>query len=176
MLETKLGTKRRGRKEAKMKIGISYLRGPLLAGLALVGLLGPAAASASEQIRILVLAPRDAGALDIRVSQLEQAIRTGTGPLKIVDNLSDAHVVVQFTDHRRRIGDKGEPMYRWIGEIKLLRTPKEMTVSETPLTDHFELVVIGDEGKEAPRAAKCLEQMLTRAFRSRTAKPAREAL
>ena len=78
--------------------------------------------------------------MDAQVRKLERAIRESQGPLAITESLSEAHVVVQFTEYRRSIGEKGEPLFYWVGQSKLLRRPEEMTVSATPLPERFELL------------------------------------
>jgi hypothetical protein len=84
------------------------LRGLLLSGLAVMGLVSPAVVSADE-IRILFVLPRDAGVLDIQVRKLERAIGEGHGPLAVAQSLGEAHVVVQFIEYRRSIGRRASP-------------------------------------------------------------------
>ena len=151
------------------------LRGGLLAGLAVMGLVSPMAVSADE-IRILFVVPRDAGVVDGQVRKLERAIGESHGPLAVAMSLSEAHVVIQFTEYRRSIGEKGEPLFRWVGQAKLLEQPKEMTVSATPLPERFELLVIGEDGTEQQRALKSLELMLSKTLRPRAHKPVKEAI
>ena len=85
-------------------------------------------------------------------------------------------MVIQFTEYRRSIGEKGEPLFHWIGQAKLLKQPEEMTVSATPLPEQFELLVIGEDGSEERRALKSLELMLSKTLRPKARKPAREAI
>jgi hypothetical protein len=151
------------------------LRGFLLTGLAVTGLVCPTVVSADE-IRILFASSHDAGAVDAQVRKLEQAIGEGRGPLAIAESLSEAHVVVQFTEYRRSIGEKGEPLFHWVGQAKLLKQPKEMIVSATPLPERFELLVIGEDGREELRAVKALELMLSKTLRPKARKPVEEAI
>ncbi len=155
-----------------MSIGGVGLRGGLLAGLA-VGVFSPAVASA-ETIRILFVASRDAG-VDVQVERLERAIEESGGPLALAGSLSDAHVVVQFTEYRRSRGEKGEPLFHWVGQAKLLKPPEEMTVSATPLPERFVLLVIGEDGR-IPRALRSLERMLSETLRPRAREPLEEAI
>jgi hypothetical protein len=158
-----------------MSIGGLGVGGGLLAGLAVVGLVSPTAVSADE-IRILFVVPRDAAVVDSQVRKLEQAIAGSQGPLTVALSLSEAHVVVQFTEYRRSIGEKGEPLFHWVGQAKLLEQPKEMTISATPLPERFELLVIGEDGREQERALKSLELMLSKTLRPRARKPVKEAI
>jgi hypothetical protein len=84
--------------------------------------------------------------------------------------------MVQFTEYRRAIGEKGEPLFHWVGQAKLLKQPEEMTVSATPLPERFELLVIGEDGREEVRALESLELMLSKTLRPRARKPAKEAI
>src|SRR2546422_847449 len=59
-----------------MSIGGLGLRGHLLAGLAVTGLVCPTMVSADE-IRILFVSSRDAGPMDAQVRKLERAIGEG---------------------------------------------------------------------------------------------------
>jgi len=73
-----------------MSIGGLGLRGHLLAGLAVTGLVSPLAVSADE-IRILFASSRDAGPVEAQVRKLERAIREGQGPLAVAESLSEAN-------------------------------------------------------------------------------------
>jgi hypothetical protein len=157
-----------------MSIGGLGLRGRLLAGLTVMGVVCPTMVSADE-IRILFVVSRDAG-VEAQVRKLERAIRESQGPLAIAESLSEAHVVVQFTEYRRSIAEKGEPLFYWVGQAKLLKQPEEMTVSATPLPERFELLVIGEDGREQQRALKSLELMLSKTLRPRARKPGKEAI
>ena len=158
-----------------MSIGGLGLRGHLLAGLAVTGLVCPTMVSADE-IRILFVSSRDAGPMDAQVRKLERAIGEGRGTLALAESLGEAHVVVQFTEYRRSIGEKGEPLFHWLRQAKLLKPPKEMTVSATPLPEQFELLVIGEEGREELRALKSLELMMSKTLRPRAGKAVKEAI
>lgn len=151
------------------------LRGGLLAGLTVMGVVSSAMVSA-EEIRILLVASRDPG-VETQIRRLERAIRESEGPLVIAESLSEAHVVVQFTEYQRSIAEKGEPLFTWVGQAKLLKQPEEMTVSSTPLPEQFRLLVIGDKGKERERVPlKSFELMLSRTLRPRAPKPVKEAI
>ena len=160
-----------------MSIGGLGRRGCLLAGLAVMVmvLVSPAVVSADE-IRILFVLPRDAGVVDIQVRKLERAIGESQGPLAVAQSLSEAHVVVQFTEYRRSIGQKGEPLFHWVGQAKLLEQPKEMTVSATPLPERFELLIIGEDGRGELRAMKSLERMLSKTLRLKVREPEKDAI
>jgi hypothetical protein len=161
--------------EADMRVGLG-LQGRLLAALAAMGVVCPTVLSADE-IRILFVVSRAAGVVvDTQVRKLERAIGDGPGPLGVATSLSEAHVVVQFTGYRRSIGEKGEPVFHWIGQAMLLKQPEEMTVSQTPLPERFELLVIGEDGREEQRALKSLELMLSKTLRPRARKPVKEII
>lgn len=155
-----------------MKIGGPGLRRHVLAALVAVGVARPAMAGA-EEIRVFLAASRDEG-VQAQVSKLERAIRESGGLLVMTESLSAAHVVVQFTEYRRSIGDKGKPLFRWAGQAKLLRQPEHMAVSATPLPERFELLLIGDDGIEEARALESLERMLSRTLRPLPTPPVKE--
>jgi hypothetical protein len=158
-----------------MSIGGLGLRGHLLAGLVVTGLVCPNVVS-EDEVRILFVSSRVAGPVDAQVTKLERVIGESQGLLAVADSLNEAHVLVQFTEYRRSIGGKGEPLFHWIGQAKLLAQPKGMTVSATPLPERFELLVIGDEGREEQRALKSLELMLSKTLRPRARKRPNEAI
>lgn len=158
-----------------MSLGGLGVRGRLLAGLAVMGLVCPTVVSADE-IRILFVAARDAGLMDAQVRKLERAIRRGAGPLAVAESLTEAHVVVQFIEYRRSIGEKGEPRFHWVGQAKLLVQPEAMTLGATPLPERFELLVFGEDGTEERRALKALELMLSKTLRPRARMPETEAI
>jgi hypothetical protein len=130
----------------------------------------------ADEIRILFVSSRDAGPVDAQIRKLERAIGEGQGPLAVAESLSEAHVVVQFTEYRRSIGDKGEPLFHWVAQAKLLKWPEEMTFSGTPLPERFELLVIGEDGGEELRALKLLELMLSKTLRPRAREAAKEGI
>jgi hypothetical protein len=150
--------------------------GRVLAALVVVALAHPVTASAgADEIRVLLVPSREAD-LDMQISLLERAIRQGPGPLALAGGLSDAHVVIQFTGYRRSTGKDGEPQSHWMGLAKLLKVPQQMTVSATPLSERFGLVVIGKEGSEVQRVLKLLEGTLTQTLRPKAGKGPKEAL
>jgi hypothetical protein len=157
-----------------MSIGSLGLRMRFLAALTVTGVIYPPMVSADE-IRILFVASGDVG-VEVQVKKLERAIRESQGPLAVTESLSEAHVVVQFTEYSRSIGEKGEPLFHWVGQAKLLRQPEAMTVSATPLPEQFELLVSGEAGREHQRALKLLELMLSKTLRPRARKPVKEAI
>jgi hypothetical protein len=150
------------------------LRRILLGGIALVGMVCPAF-SADSAVRVLFVTSRDPG-VDVHVSRLEQAVSESHGPLAIAETLSDAHVVVQFTDYRRTVGEKGEPLFRWVGQARLLTLPEGRTRTDKPLPERFELLVIGDRGNQELRALELLEKMVSKALRPKTVRPEREGI
>ena len=149
-------------------------RAPVVAVLVVLALAHPAVGSA-EEIRVLLMPSRDAD-VDLQVSMLERAITQSAGPVALTKGLGDAHVVIQFIEHRRSTGKDGQPRFHWMGQARLLKVPEEMTVSATPLSEQFVLMVIGREGNEAQRALKLLETFLTRTLRPKARKAPKEAL
>ena len=150
--------------------------GGAFAALVIMAFAEPVRVSAEgDEIRVLLVASRDAD-LDIQISLLERAIRLSPGPIVVTSALSDAHVVIQFTGYRRSTGKDGEPRSDWAGHAKLLKVPDQMRVSATPLSDRFDLMVIGHEGNEAQRALKLLETFLSKTLRPKARTAPREAL
>jgi len=157
-----------------MKSGVAG-RACLLRVLAVIGAVASSSMVWAEDIRILLVPPRDA-ALEVQVRKLEQAIRESHRPLAVAESLGDAHVILQFTDYRRSTGEKGEPQFHWIGQGRLLRPPDAMTITATPLPDHFELLVIGEDGSESQRAVTSLELMLSKTLRPGRPPSAKDAI
>jgi hypothetical protein len=150
--------------------------GRVLAALVVIAFAHPVTASSGgEEIRVLLVPSREAD-LDMQITLLERAIQQSPGPLAVAGGLSDAHVVIQFTSYRRSAGKDGEPESHWMGLAKLLEVPQQMTVSATPLSERFGLVVIGKEGSEVQRALNLLETNLTKTLRPKAGKAPREAL
>jgi hypothetical protein len=152
--------------------------GGAFAALMIMALAPPLRASGSadgKEIRVLLVASRDAD-LDMQITLLARAIRQSPGPLVLAGGLSDAHVVVEFTRYRRATGKDGQPLSEWFGNAKLLKVPEQMTVSATPLSERFELMVIGHEGSESQRALKLLETNLTKTLRPKARTAPKEAL
>jgi len=146
----------------------------LIAGLVVMGIVCPPVSA--DEIRVLFVVSRDAGEVDAHVRKLERAIEDGSGPLAVATSLSEAHVVLQFTGYRRSIGEKGQPLFHWVGHAKLVKQPEEMTISQTALPEQFELLVIGEDGREEQHALRSLELMLSKTLRPRARKPAKEAI
>jgi hypothetical protein len=150
--------------------------GSVFAALVVIALAQPVVASAgADEIRVLLVPSREAD-LDLQISLLERAIQQSPGPLALAGGLSDAHVVIQFTGYRRSTGKDREPQSHWMGLAKLLKVPERMTVSATPLSERFGLVVMGREGSEAQRTLKLLETNLTKTLRPKAVKAPKEAL
>jgi hypothetical protein len=129
----------------------------------------------AEDIGILLVPARDA-ALQVKVWKLEQATRDSHRQLAVAETLADAHVIIQFTDYRRSTGEKGVPLFHWVGQARLLRQPEAMTISATPLPERFEFLVIGEDGSESQRALKSLELMLSKTLRPRRPRVEKDAI
>jgi len=157
-----------------MTVGGLDLRRCARAGLMVMGVVYPAMGSADE-IRVLFMVSGDP-AVEAHVRRLERAVRRSQGPLVMTESLSEAHVVLQFTEYRRSVVEKGTPLFHWRARAKLLKAPDEMTVSTTPLREQFELVVIGEDGREPERALQALERMLSQTLRPRPRPPEKEAI
>jgi hypothetical protein len=157
-----------------MSIGEAGVRRGLRAGLAILGLVCPAAASADE-IRVLFVPSRDPG-VDAQVRRLQQAIRETQGPIVITESLTDAHVALQFTECRRTLSEKDGLAIRWSARAKLLKLPDEMTVGAKPFQERFELLVIGADTPDLKHARELLERVLSQTFRPRARAPEKEAI
>jgi len=155
---------------SRLGLRIRFLAGALM----VMGVVCPAMVSADE-IRILFVASGDFE-VAAQVRRLERAIRESQGPVAVAESLSEAHVVIQFTEYRRSIGEKGEPLFHWVGHAKLLRQPEGMTVSAVPLPEQFDLLVSGEDGRKPQRALMLLERMLSNTLRPRARKPVKEAI
>ncbi len=150
------------------------VRACLLGVLAASDPIASSSMARAEDISILLVPARDA-ALQVKVWKLEQAIRDSHRKLAVAETLADAHVIIQFTDYRRSTGEKGVPLFHWVGQARLLRQPEAMTISATPLPERFEFLVIGEDGSESQRALKSLELMLSKTLRPRRPRVEKDA-
>jgi hypothetical protein len=149
--------------------------GRVLAALAFLGVVSPAVLSAAE-IRLRLVVNHDDIAVYDHVRRLERAIKNGSGSLVLVESLSDAHILLDFTAYRHSVDGEGQPLRHWFGQAKLLKRPEGMTL-RNPLPERFELLAIGEDGKdEGERAAQLLEQMLSKALRPRARASSKDAI
>ena len=133
----------------------------LLAGAALAVLATPATAS-SEETRVLLLVPRGDVALAAHTARLEEAIRTVRGPIRLVESLSSAEVVVELMEYRRDVTKDGQPLRKWIAQYALV-SPRHLTGQSMDAPQKFQLVVVGPDGDALARAVELLERALRQA-------------
>jgi hypothetical protein len=118
-----------------------------------------AASGPAREIRVLLLAPKSSGvALRVRVDKLEEAITQARGQLRLVDSLSDAEVIVEFTDYARVQGSGGEMECHWTGQFKAL-VPKDPRA-----TERFVLLLRGAKAADVNQATPTLANVLARAL------------
>jgi hypothetical protein len=121
------------------------------------------AAAGEEEIRVLFLPPSDS-TMEGRTKALERALAESSRSLRVVRDLADAHVVVQFTMYRVEQRKKDGPLRWWHGQAKVL-LPKDAEPRDVALALHlperFALTIMGDDGgTELERTAAALERFL----------------
>ena len=132
--------------------------------------------AAGGDIRVLFVPSEDLAA-QVQTRAIEQAIAERGGPLNVVKDLRDAHVLVQFTDYRIEREGKGGPRRWWDGQLKLLVPPDKPTARhEAAQPERFSLLIIGEDGSEMPRAVVALERVLRKALGGQTARRSVQAI
>jgi hypothetical protein len=129
-------------------------------------LLLPMAAS-GEEIRVLFVPSQDLD-IEFRTRALERAIAENSHSVRVVKDLVDAHVLLQFTDYRVEHRKKDGPLRWWHGTAKVLLPAEAELKDAAPafrLPERFALVIMGqDGGTEMERTAAALERFLRKAL------------
>ena len=117
------------------------------------------APATAQEIRALLLVPRSSSVVvRVQVDKLEEAITQTRSQLVLVESLSDAEVIVEFTDYSRREGPGDELECRWTGQFKAL-VPAD---PKTP--ERFVLSLRGPTATDVRRAASMLTDVLAKAL------------
>jgi len=124
-------------------------------------------AAAGEEICVLFVPPQDV-AIESQSRALERAIAENRHSVRVVNDLADAQVLVQFTDYRVEHRKKDGPLRWWHGTVKVL-LPADAEVEDAALAfrlpERFALVIMGqDGGTEMERTAAALERFLRKAL------------
>jgi hypothetical protein len=124
-------------------------------------------AAAGEEIRVLFVPSEDV-ATEVQSRALERAVAETSHAVRVVKELADAQVVLQFTDYRIEQREKDGPLRWWHGTAKVL-LPAEAALRDAALAVHlperFALVIMGqDGGTELERTAAALEDLLRKAL------------
>jgi hypothetical protein len=120
--------------------------------------------SCAEQLRILVVMPSGSAKLIRQVTQFEDALRHSQGPVVQARSLAEADAVVQFTEYRRRVDDKGVSQDWWYGNYVLLKESSQEPRS-TGGANRFTLIVIDREDWQVEPVLELLGTTLRRALR-----------
>jgi len=72
--------------------------------------------------------------------------------------------VVQFTNHRHVVDEKGEPQDWWYGQFKLLHPPVHDADTPAEMSPLFQLVVFGHDEWQTEPAVELLGRTLARAL------------
>jgi hypothetical protein len=148
-----------------VKLRTSANRRLALAGTFAAGLFLPMAATA-EDIRVVFLPSPDLLA-EVQSQALAKAIeRTRDTSLRVVQELGEAHVLVQFNGYHVDFGGKDGPARRWDGQSKLLVAPEggRARLPVRRVTERFGLLVGGEDGREMERTVELLERYLREAL------------
>jgi hypothetical protein len=116
-----------------------------------------------QELRVRLLVPRGDIALAAQTARLERAITTVRGPIRLVDPLGEAEVVVELADYRRDVTEDGEPIRMWVAEYVLV-SPRRLDVQLPARAQPFQSMVVGEDGKEDARAVELLERALRQAL------------
>jgi hypothetical protein len=137
-----------------------------------VGLLIPSSASA-QAIRILLIMPSESGKLSRHVARFDEALAMSRGPLVRAANLAEADAVVEFTEYRRAVDEKGDTEDWWTGQFRLLTPPARDARLAPAVPERFKLLVIGRISRDVEPAIELLGKLLARAL-GREPRPARD--
>jgi hypothetical protein len=123
-----------------------------------------ASGAAAQQIRVLLVIPTGSAKLARQVARFDDALRKANGRIVQANTLADADAVVQFTNYRRAVDDKGESEDWWYGHFKLLTPPVGGDEAAPEVPPLFQLLVIGREDWEVEPAVELLGRTLARAL------------
>jgi hypothetical protein len=135
----------------------------LVAVLALA-LLASSGAAAVQEIRVLIVIPNGSAKLARQVTRFDDALRKSGARVVRANTLADADAVVQFTNYKRLIDDKGEPQDWWYGQFKLLKPPVRKGHGAPKTSPPFCLVVFGHDDWQVEPAVELLGRTLARAL------------
>jgi hypothetical protein len=136
-------------------------------------------AAAGAEIRVLFLPAQDVD-IQFQARALERAIAENSHFVRVVKDVADAHVLIQFTDYRVEHRKKDGPLRWWHGTAKVL-LPADATTKDAALAprlpERFALVIMGEDGGTAmERAASALERFLRKALGRHSPKRSGEAI
>jgi hypothetical protein len=136
-------------------------------------------AAAGEEISVLFVPSQDL-ATEVQTRALERAIAENSHSVRVVKDLAEAHVLLQFTDYRIEHRKKDGPWRWWEGRVKvLLRADAGLKDAALAfhLPERFALVIMGqDGGTEMERTVAALEHFLRKAMGRDTPKRGGEAI
>src|SRR5438132_4149906 len=105
-------------------------------------------AAAGEEIRVLFVPSQD-WATEVQTKTLERAIAERSNSVRVVRDLADADVLIQFTAYRVEHHNNDGPWRRWEGRIKMV-LPRDAALKDVAqalsLPERFALVIIGEGG------------------------------
>jgi hypothetical protein len=136
-------------------------------------------AAAGEEIRVLFVPSQDL-ATEVQTKALARAVAQTSRSVRVVNDLTDADVLLQFTEYRVEQRKTDGPWRWWEGRVKVL-LPADAGVKDVALAlrlpERFALVIMGqDAGSEMERTVAALENYLRKALRREIAKPGREVI
>ena len=125
-------------------------------------------AAAGEEIRVLIVPSKDF-AVGVQTRALERAIAENSHSLRVVKDLAEAHVLLQFTDYRIEPHKKVGSWRWWDGRVKILLQSDadlEDAALASLLPERFSLVIMGETGgTEMERTVATLERFLRKSLR-----------
>ncbi len=125
--------------------------------------LAPAPSSA-EDIRVLLLVPRDLPEVAAHVARLERAISESESSLVVVTELAAADVIVEFTGYRRGTTERSEPAASWYGHHLVVTSATEAAGAAVNEPQPFALLATGPEDDLVTHAVTALEMVLAKAL------------
>lgn len=90
------------------------------------------------------------------MARLNEALLNSSRHVVAAPSLSEADAVVQITEYRHVLNDKGESVDWWHGQFKLLTPAARGAGSAAAAPERFTLLVVGRERREAEAALKLL--------------------
>lgn len=148
-----------------MATGHTATRAPVaLATIVLLTLLAPAP-SVAEDIRVLLLVPRDLPEVGAHVARLERAISEGESSLVVVTELAAADVIVEFIGYRRGVTARDEPAASWYGHHLVVTSATSAAGTAATELQPLVLLATGPEDELLTHAVAALEMALTKALR-----------
>jgi len=136
-------------------------------------------AAAGDEVRVCFVPSQDV-ATEVQARALKRAIVEHSHLVRVVKDLADADVLLQFTDYRIEHRKKDGPLRWWHGTVKVLlrgEAERDDVALALHLPERFALVIMGQDGRsEMERIVAALEHFLRKALGRDTPEDGGEAI